>query len=123
MQIKFGIFSIATVAALCAILPVLGLSAPAATATSQIAQSSLSASAAARTLGASPSNGHAVTAKKYKNCTQLNAKYQHGVGKKGAKDSVRGSSKKVTNFRVDNALYAANKASDRDKDGIACEKR
>ena len=121
MQIKFGILSIATVTALSAILPIQGTMAPTATATSQIAQSSVGAMA--HILRASPSSGHAVTAKKYQNCTQLNAKYKHGVGKKGAKDSVRGSSKKVTNFTVDNALYAANKASDRDKDGIACEKR
>ncbi|MET8152422.1 excalibur calcium-binding domain-containing protein [Actinoplanes sp. NPDC049668] len=62
-------------------------------------------------------------AKTYKNCTALNKVYKHGVGKKGAKDKVRGSTKKVTNFKVSNALYKANKKSDRDKDGIACEKR
>jgi hypothetical protein len=62
-------------------------------------------------------------AKTYSNCTALNKVYKHGVGKKGAKDKVRGSTKKVTNFKVSNALYAANKKSDRDKDGIACEKR
>ncbi|MFI1987754.1 excalibur calcium-binding domain-containing protein [Actinoplanes sp. NPDC020271] len=62
-------------------------------------------------------------AKTYKNCTELNKKYKHGVGRKGAKDKVRGSTKKVTNFYVNNALYNANKKSDRDKDGIACEKR
>ncbi|BCY08353.1 excalibur calcium-binding domain-containing protein [Actinoplanes sp. L3-i22] len=62
-------------------------------------------------------------AKTYKNCTALNKVYKHGVGKKGAKDKVRGTTKKVTNFKVSNALYQANKKSDRDKDGIACEKR
>ncbi|MBB4764631.1 excalibur calcium-binding domain-containing protein [Amorphoplanes digitatis] len=36
---------------------------------------------------------------------------------------MRGTTKKVTNFKVSNALYKANKKSDRDKDGIACEKR
>ncbi len=65
----------------------------------------------------------ATAAKEYKNCTELNKKYPHGVGKKGAKDKVSGSSKPVTNFKVDTALYNANKKSDRDKDGIACEKR
>jgi len=45
------------------------------------------------------------------------------VGKKGARDKVSGSTKPVTNFKVDNALYAANKKSDRDGDGVACEKR
>jgi excalibur calcium-binding domain-containing protein len=62
-------------------------------------------------------------AKKYKNCTALNKVYKHGVGKKGAKDKVRGTTKKVTTFKVSNALYQANKKMDRDKDGIACEKR
>ncbi|BAL87989.1 hypothetical protein AMIS_27690 [Actinoplanes missouriensis 431] len=62
-------------------------------------------------------------AKSYKNCTALNKVYKHGVGKKGAKDKVRGKTKRVTNFKVSNALYKANKRMDRDKDGIACEKR
>ncbi|MEU4428825.1 excalibur calcium-binding domain-containing protein [Actinoplanes sp. NPDC024001] len=65
----------------------------------------------------------AAKAKTYKNCTALNKVYKHGVGKKGAKDKVSGKSKPVTNFKVSNALYKANKKSDRDKDGIACEKR
>jgi hypothetical protein len=58
---------------------------------------------------------------KYKNCTAMNAKYRHGVGKKGAKD--RTSGKPVTTFAVNNALYLANTHLDRDKDGVACEKR
>lgn len=62
-------------------------------------------------------------AKKFKNCTALNKTYKHGVGKKGAKDKVRGSTKPVTNFKVSTALYNANKKMDRDKDGVACEKR
>jgi hypothetical protein len=53
----------------------------------------------------------------------MHAKYKHGVGKKGAKDKVSGKTKPVTNFYVSNGLYAANKKLDRDKDGIACEKR
>lgn len=65
----------------------------------------------------------AATPKVYKNCTELNKKYPHGVGKKGARDKTSASSKRVTNFKVDTALYNANKKSDRDKDGIACEKR
>lgn len=60
-----------------------------------------------------------------KNCTQLNKKYPHGVGKNNAVDSVsRG--KRVTNFKRSNSLYATamnyNRGLDRDKDGIACEK-
>ena len=62
-------------------------------------------------------------AKKYKNCTALNKKYKHGVAKKGAKDKVRGKTKPVTSFKVNNALYKANKKLDRDSDGVACEKR
>ncbi len=61
---------------------------------------------------------------KYKNCAALNKDYKHGVGRKGAKDHVSGSTKPVTDFRVDSVVYTANKAKlDRDKDGIACEKR
>ncbi|AEV82923.1 hypothetical protein ACWT_1904 [Actinoplanes sp. SE50] len=59
----------------------------------------------------------------FKNCTELNKKYKHGVGKRGAEDRVSGSTKPVTTFSVNNDLYAANKRLDRDKDGIACEKR
>jgi uncharacterized membrane protein len=70
---------------------------------------------------ASPADAAAVT--KYKNCTALNKKYKHGVGKKGAKDKVSGSTKPVTNFTVNTKVYNANKGRDRDKDGIACEKR
>jgi hypothetical protein len=62
-------------------------------------------------------------AKKYANCTALHKAYKHGVGRKGAKDKVRGTTKPVTNFTVNTAVYNANKAKlDRDKDGVACEK-
>lgn len=61
--------------------------------------------------------------KPFANCTALNKKYGHGVGKKGAKDKVSGKTKPVTNFAVNNALYNENKSMDRDKDGVACEKR
>ncbi|MDS1116340.1 excalibur calcium-binding domain-containing protein [Gordonia westfalica] len=56
----------------------------------------------------------------YANCTELRADYPHGVGEPGAVDST--SSTPVTNFTVDQALYDANSESDRDGDGIACEK-
>ena len=59
--------------------------------------------------------------KTYKNCTALNKDYKHGVGRKGAKDKTSG--KRVTNFKVSTTIYNKNKKSDRDKDGIACEKR
>ena len=69
------------------------------------------------------------TATRYKNCKQLNKKYPHGVGKKGAKD--RTSGKRVTNFTRNNRVYWLYSSSagarirdlDRDNDGIACEKR
>jgi hypothetical protein len=60
---------------------------------------------------------------KYKNCTAMHKKYKHGVAKKGAKDKVSGSTKPVTNFKVSNSIYKKNKGLDRDKDGVACEKR
>lgn len=58
---------------------------------------------------------------RFKNCTELNKKYAHGVGRSGAKDHTTG--KPVTTFTVNTALYNANTHLDRDKDGIACEKR
>ncbi|HMS35576.1 MAG TPA: excalibur calcium-binding domain-containing protein [Arachnia sp.] len=65
-----------------------------------------------------------------KNCTALNKKYPHGVGKTSAKDldsKGRPAKKPVKNFKKSNTLYKKamkyNKGLDRDKDGIACEKR
>ena len=62
---------------------------------------------------------------KFKNCTALNKVYKHGVGKNGAKDKTSG--KRVTNFKKSTTLYKKvsgyKKGLDRDKDGIACEKR
>ncbi|MFT3969054.1 MAG: excalibur calcium-binding domain-containing protein [Micropruina sp.] len=63
----------------------------------------------------------------YTNCTALNKKYGHGVGKAGAKDKVSGRSKPVTNFTRSTKIYkeamSHNRGLDRDKDGVACEKR
>lgn len=77
---------------------------------------------------ASTSGGSAVATAKapsllkaFANCTALNKTYPHGVGKKGAKDKTSG--KRVTTFRVNTTVYNQNKKSDRDKDGIACEKK
>lgn len=70
----------------------------------------------------SSTDAHAATAKTYKNCTALNKVYKHGVGRKGAKDHVKGNAKRVTNFTVNTKVYNLNKKSDRDHDGIACEK-
>jgi Excalibur calcium-binding domain len=60
----------------------------------------------------------------WKNCTQVNKRYPHGVGKVRARDKTSGTP--VTNFKHSNVLYLTamrnNKGLDRDKDGIACEK-
>lgn len=60
------------------------------------------------------------SARKFKNCTALNKVYPHGVGRVGARDKTSGEP--VRNFKRSNLLYRQNKGSDRDKDGIACEK-
>lgn len=60
--------------------------------------------------------------KKYANCTELNKDYKHGVARKGARDRTT-SGRPVTTFTVNNAVYALNKTRDRDRDGVACEKR
>jgi Excalibur calcium-binding domain len=63
----------------------------------------------------------ASSATRYPNCKALNAKYAHGVGKVGARDKTTGTP--VTTFKRSNSLYRINAGRDRDKDGIACEKR
>ena len=65
-----------------------------------------------------PSQSNAA-AKKFKNCTELNKVYPGGVALPGAVNAG-GATKKEPKY--DKALYTANKGSDRDKDGIACEK-
>jgi hypothetical protein len=64
-----------------------------------------------------PSSQSAV--KVFKNCTELNRVYPGGVALPGAINSG-GTAKKEPIYNK--ALYMANKKSDRDKDGIACEK-
>jgi Excalibur calcium-binding domain len=60
----------------------------------------------------------------YKNCTNLNKRYPHGVGRVGARDKTSGTP--VTNFRRSTLIYrramSYNRGLDRDQDGIACEK-
>jgi hypothetical protein len=58
-------------------------------------------------------------AKKFKNCTELNKVYPGGVALPGAVNAG-GATKKEPKY--DKALYTANKKSDRDGDGIACER-
>jgi hypothetical protein len=74
----------------------------------------------------SVSAAHAAVAKApplWKNCSHVNAKYRHGVGRASAHDKTNGSP--VTTFVRSNRLYALamkyNRGLDRDKDGIACE--
>ena len=57
--------------------------------------------------------------KVFKNCTELNKVYPGGVALPGAVNTG-GVTRLIPKF--DKALYNANKKSDRDKDGIACEK-
>ena len=64
-----------------------------------------------------PSSQAAV--KVFKNCTELNKVYPGGVALPSAMNS--GGATKLTP-KYDKKLYEANKKSDRDKDGIACEK-
>ena len=58
------------------------------------------------------------------NCTNLNKKWPHGVGKRRAVDHTSGTP--VTNFYRNTDAYnradSHNGTLDRDNDGIACEK-
>jgi hypothetical protein len=57
--------------------------------------------------------------KKFKNCTELNKIYPGGVAKPGAVNKGGVTKQQPT---INRALYTANIKSDRDKDGIACER-
>lgn len=93
----------------------------------RIAASVVSALALSLPIAAVSSAPAEAASHKYKNCTALQKKFSHGVGKSGAKDKVTGSSKPVTTFKKSTKIYKAaikhNKGLDRDKDGVACEKR
>jgi hypothetical protein len=62
----------------------------------------------------------------YRNCTNFNKRYPHGVGRLTARDKVRPGAEPVTNFRRSNRIFSVamswNRGLDRDKDRIACEK-
>lgn len=58
-------------------------------------------------------------AKVFKNCTELNKMYPGGVAIPGA-INAGGVTKNTPKYNK--ALYISNQKSDRDKDGIACEK-
>ncbi|NHC46747.1 excalibur calcium-binding domain-containing protein [Motilibacter aurantiacus] len=61
-------------------------------------------------------------ARAFDNCSHMHTVYKGGVAKKGAKDKRRGGGRARYAPKVSDALYAANRSMDRDKDGIACEK-
>lgn len=61
------------------------------------------------------------TPRVFKNCTEMHTVYKGGVGRVGAVDKRSGGGSAKYAPHRDNALYDANKKSDADKDGIACE--
>jgi Excalibur calcium-binding domain len=79
----------------------------------------------ATTKGSSPSAGSLLVPRLYKNCTNFNKRYRHGVGRVGARDRTK-SGDPVRNFLRSNIIYRRamryNDDLDRDKDRIACEK-
>lgn len=56
----------------------------------------------------------------YKNCTALNAVYKGGVAKDTKVKNVGGKTNHVPFVSAE--VYKLNKKSDRDNDGIACER-
>jgi hypothetical protein len=68
-----------------------------------------------------PASGGGGTAREYANCTELRRDYRGGVARPGAVDSRPNGGQARYRPHYDAALYEANRKSDRDKDGIACE--
>jgi hypothetical protein len=61
----------------------------------------------------------------YKNCTNLNKKYPHGLGRAGARETrrpARLSPRSKRSTKLYKLAMSYNRGLDRDKDGIACEK-
>lgn len=87
---------------------------------------SVSTSACAAVIAAAAFAGPAAahTTGIHDNCTNLNKRYPHGVGRKNAVDKTSGT--KVTTFKRSNKIYnlavSHNSDLDRDGDKIACEK-
>jgi hypothetical protein len=67
-------------------------------------------------------NSSSNNAQVFANCAALNVVYPHGVGRSGASDHTASGSNPVTDFVVDDQLYAANPGRHGDQDGVACEK-
>jgi Excalibur calcium-binding domain len=63
----------------------------------------------------------------WNNCTSVHTRYPHGVGRLNARDHTRSGTPGVTTFKRSTRLYNTamryNSDLDRDKDGVACEKR
>jgi Excalibur calcium-binding domain len=63
----------------------------------------------------------------WRSCTNYNKRYPHGVGRLRARDRTSGGTPPVTTFRRSTRIYniamGYNRGLDRDKDGVACEKR
>lgn len=92
--------------------------------TTRLAASVLSAVLCIGIAAAPAANAAPPKPRVFTNCAQLNGVYPHGVGKTGAHDKGTGKGfRPVTTFTRNTALYQANIKSDRDRDGIACEKR
>ena len=77
--------------------------------------------------GAQPATAAQAVTAPWHNCTHVHTRYPHGVGRAGARDRVRGSTAPVTTFKRSTSLYNLamrnNRDLDRDRDGVACEKR
>ncbi|MBG0917024.1 excalibur calcium-binding domain-containing protein [Exiguobacterium profundum] len=71
-------------------------------------------------LSSTPTKSVDAAVKTFKNCTELNKTYKGGVAKSKTTKN-KGGKTHYTPY-VSKALYDANKARDRDKDGIACER-
>jgi len=76
----------------------------------KIAMSALAVALVVGSFSANPAS-----AKKFKNCTELRKTYPNGVAKSAKSAGSTGA-------KVSSKIYAENKTSDRDGDGIACEK-
>ena len=63
----------------------------------------------------------------WNNCTSVHTRYRHGVGRLNARDHTRSGTPGVTTFKRSTRLYNPamryNRDLDRDRDGVACEKR
>lgn len=84
--------------------------------------------AASAVVAFAPTADAAPAAKTYANCSAINRVYSGGIAKKGVKYNVVRSHGKTSHralkgrVEFSTALYEANRKSDRDRDGIACEK-